>query len=118
MCESPRAIFESTVLVSEYPGRSYTRREWLLVAVLGIAAVAVFLVLDQSPAWLLVPALAVLVVALHYAQHLGRVVVSSDMVRVQRGGVAIEYARSRIVVVNTSSGGVLSVDKRRSVVLD
>jgi hypothetical protein len=68
--------------------------------------VAVTQVFEQSHAWLLVPALVVLVVAVHYAQQLGRVVVSSDMIRVQRGGVATEYARSRIVIVNASSGGV------------
>jgi hypothetical protein len=94
------------VLVSEYPGRKYSWREWLLVAAFGIAVVAVTQVFEQRHAWLLVSALVVLVVAVHYAQHLGRVVVSSDMIRVQRGGVAIEYTRSRIVVVNTSSGGV------------
>jgi hypothetical protein len=106
MPETSRTVFESTVLVSEYPGRKYGWREWLLVAVFGIAVVAVTQVFEQSHAWLLVPALVVLVVAVHYAQQLGRVVVSSDMIRVQRGGVATEYARSRIVIVNASSGGV------------
>jgi hypothetical protein len=106
MPETSRAVYESTVLVSECPGRKYRWREWLLVAAFGIAAVAVTQVLEQSHAWLLVLAWAVLVVAVHYAQQLGRVVVSSDMIRVQRGGVATECARSRIVIVNASSGGV------------
>ena len=98
--------FATSALVRLHPRQQYTPRDWALGAAVAVFVVALSYLPHPIRFWILVPGMVLSTLPANYAQHLGRITVTSDLIRVQCWGSVTEHARARIVTIRARSEGV------------